>query len=254
MSFNSASWQPKLQCSPTKSSTSGPAKASKLQCAPAIPVPLQSSPHLDLPARRAEQLHRKAPKLQCSHFRPCESFCCSVHLRFRCLCSLLHIWICLQEEQSNCTEKPLNCSAVLQKAALQALRKLQNCSVQLRLECLCNLRRIGRKLGFPLQFALLVQGCTTGSIEVIYTETFFLQPIACCFPSAAGQAPISFPASGAGASSEALHHLQHLCLSLHTQVLEAGLACRILQQVFQSLIRSSCPLHPSSCSLQLSSA
>ena len=37
---------------------------------------------------------------------------CSVHLRFRCLCSLLHIWICLQEEQSNCTEKPLNCSAV----------------------------------------------------------------------------------------------------------------------------------------------
>ena len=74
MSFNSASWQPKLQCSPTKSSTSGPAKASKLQCAPAIPVPLQSSPHLDLPARRAEQLHRKAPKLQCSHFRPCESF------------------------------------------------------------------------------------------------------------------------------------------------------------------------------------
>ena len=144
----------------------------------------------------------------------------------------------------------LNCSAVLQKAALQALRKLQNCSVQLRLGCLCNLRRIGCKLGFPLQFALLVQGCTTGSIEVIYTETFFLQPIACCFPSAAGQAPISFPASGAGASSEALHHLQHLCLSLHTQVLEAGLACRILQ----SLIRSSCPLHPSSCSLQLSSA
>ena len=64
MSFNSASWQPKLQCSPTKSSTSGPAKASKLQCAPAIPVPLQSSPHLDLPARRAEQLHRKA--LNCS--------------------------------------------------------------------------------------------------------------------------------------------------------------------------------------------
>ena len=54
---------------------------------------------------------------------------CSVHLRFRCLCSLLHIWICLEEEQSSCTEKPLDCSALVQKAALQALRKLENCSV-----------------------------------------------------------------------------------------------------------------------------
>ena len=59
----------------------------------------------------------------------------SPHLLFRCLCSLLHIWICLQEEQSNCTEKPLNCSALLETAALQALRKLQNCSLQLRFRC-----------------------------------------------------------------------------------------------------------------------
>ena len=33
-------------------------------------------------------------------------------------------------------------------------------------------------------------------------------------------------------SCDTVHHLQHLCLSLQTQVLEAGLACRILQQVF----------------------
>ena len=67
---------------------------------------------------------------------------CSVHLRFRCLCSLLHIWICLEEEQSSCTEKPLDCSALLQKAALQALRKLENCSVHLRFRCLCSLLHI----------------------------------------------------------------------------------------------------------------
>ena len=137
---------------------------------------------------------------------------CSLHLRLRCLCSLLHIWIRLQEEQSNCTEKPLNCSALLQ-TALQAVRKLESCSLHLRLRCLCsllhiwirlqekqlhrktpklqctprnsstsspakasklqcaprfgclcNLHRIGCKLGFPLQFALLVQGCTTGRL------------------------------------------------------------------------------------------
>ena len=67
---------------------------------------------------------------------------CSVHLRFRCLCSLLHIWICLEEEQSSCTEKPLDCSALLQKAALQALRNLENCSVHLRFRCLCSLLHI----------------------------------------------------------------------------------------------------------------
>ena len=68
---------------------------------------------------------------------------CSVHLRFRCLCSLLHIWICLEEEQSSCTEKPLDCSALVQKAALQALRKLENCSVHLRFRCLCSLLTSG---------------------------------------------------------------------------------------------------------------
>ena len=52
---------------------------------------------------------------------------CSVHLRFRCLCSLLHIWICLQQEQLHRTA--LNCSALLEKPALQALQKLQSCSV-----------------------------------------------------------------------------------------------------------------------------
>ena len=57
---------PKLQCAPRNSSTSGPAKASNLPSAAAIPVPLQSSPHLDLPGRRAKQLHRKTPKLQCT--------------------------------------------------------------------------------------------------------------------------------------------------------------------------------------------
>ena len=67
---------------------------------------------------------------------------CSLHLRFRCLCSLLHIWIRLQEEQSNCREKLLNCSAVLEKAALQALRKLQNCSLHMRFRCLCSLLHI----------------------------------------------------------------------------------------------------------------